>query len=150
MIGQSICMIYVIVIYLSISHTLSLYYWLNGLNEKSVLPGGCLYQKPSHPMILSEQHTSLSQYHPDGILERWNLVNESCLFKFSNINKHFLSYYCTTIVTAGTTEFVISAYLLTITIVFPMTLESTYISKLVDNTTKTMKAHRMASLLPLS
>lgn len=27
-----------------------------------------------------------------------------------------------------------------------MTLESTFISKLVDNTTKTMKAHRMASL----
>lgn len=79
--------------------------------KKSILPDGCLYQKPSHPVILSEQHTSLFQYHPDGTLQRWNLVNKSYLLKFRTINKHFPSYYCTIVVTAGTIDFAISGYL---------------------------------------
>lgn len=79
------------------SDILSSYCWLDGLNEKPILPGGCLYQTPSHPVILSGQHTNSSQYHPDGTLERRNLVNQSYPFKFSNSNKHFPTYllhYC--------------------------------------------------------
>lgn len=78
----------------------------------NALPGGCLYQKPSHPVILSEQHTSSTQYHLDGILERRNIVNKRYHLKHSNIIKYFPSCYCTVIVTAGSKIFAISNYLL--------------------------------------
>lgn len=99
-----------LVIYLDITPKLLLYYnWVVLMN--SVLPGGCLYQKPSHPAILSERHTSLTQYHPDGILERRNIVNKSYPLKYSNIIKYFPSYYCTAIVTTDRKILVRSDYL---------------------------------------
>lgn len=128
-----------VIIYLTINDILSLYYWLDGCKEKSILPGGCLYQTPSHPVILSGQHTNSSQYPPDGTLERWNLVNKSYHFKFSNSNKHLLTYYCNTAVTAGITKFAMWDYLFTITVIFPMTLEITYFSKLVNKLWKECK-----------